>query len=176
MKLINQKVNFDYCIGQDEKTKEYILAIMFQYNKWYFRYYHISKEEYDLFETDRSKLDAIAKICFQEGFNNRFVLSEHPRDYLDGEIPEITFYKGMYCEVKEKFGKTILKPAGGYSPKVNELGFVKTQYGEYELEVQKITCPSCKRTWFINNAEIPKGQKYEVHCLDCLCSIMLKKI
>lgn len=176
IKLVNQKLHNDFCVGQDENTKEYILAIFVFYDYWYFRYYHITKEEYDWFETDIKKLDTLAKICYQEIFNSRFICSENKRDYLDNTCPAITFYNGVYCSVCIENNKTYLKPTGGPSPKADQLGFKNIQTSEYKLEIQTNICFICDHITYFNDSHISVGTKYEIKCPKCGYISMRKKV
>ena len=79
MKLINRKVRNEklYSVGYDEKSKQYIMEIVITWIAWYNRYYLISKEEYQWFETFIEKLDTLADRCLRiEEFGDRFIKSD----------------------------------------------------------------------------------------------------
>lgn len=79
MKLKNEKVRNKklYCVGYDEEHNRYILEIVITWMAWYNRYYLISKEEYEWFDTDIEKLDSLAEDCCQTGpCGGRFLYSD----------------------------------------------------------------------------------------------------
>lgn len=79
MTLNKEKVRREklYVVGYEETEKCYMLAIVITWISWYNRYYLISEEEYNWFDSDITKLDQLAEECFQMGAcGERFLYSE----------------------------------------------------------------------------------------------------
>lgn len=53
-----------YSIGINEETNEYVLMVIVPSTVWYSRYFRISKEEFDYFNSDKKHLlDELAHSC-----------------------------------------------------------------------------------------------------------------
>ena len=79
MKLKNEKVRNQkyYFVGYDEENNRYLLGVVITWVAWYNRYYLISKEEYEWFDTQIDQLDQLAEECYQAGpGGDRFVYSD----------------------------------------------------------------------------------------------------
>ena len=79
MDLKYEKVRTEklYAVGYDETNHRYLLIIVVPEVVWYNRYYFISKEEYDWFESKIENLDLLAKECYEsEIYNERFAFSD----------------------------------------------------------------------------------------------------
>jgi len=71
-----------YEIGYDKENGRYILAVIIPWICWYHRYYLISKEEYEWYETAPNMLDLLADECYQANtLSERFIHSDAERDY-----------------------------------------------------------------------------------------------
>jgi len=82
--LILEKVRREkyYSVGYDKENDRYVLSVVITWISWYNRYYLLSKEEYEWFETDISKLDLLADECYKSGITHiRFICSSAERDY-----------------------------------------------------------------------------------------------
>jgi len=78
IELENEKTRQDkyYSVGYDKTNNRYLLSVVVTWVAWYYRYYLISKEEYDWYETDLEKLDLLAEECYKaKTSNERFVYS-----------------------------------------------------------------------------------------------------
>ena len=72
-----------FLVGYDAVDKRYILEKIVTWVAWYSRYYSISKEEYELFDTDIEKLKSIANECNKAAISHqRFIGSENLRDEI----------------------------------------------------------------------------------------------
>jgi hypothetical protein len=92
IKLENEKVRAEkhYTIGYDKKNDRYILSVIVPWVAWFNRYYLISKQEYDFYETDLEKLDLLAEECYKaKTSSKRFVYSEKVEEN-NGVRPHIT--------------------------------------------------------------------------------------
>lgn len=73
-KVRNEKL---YAVGYDETNHRYLLLIVVPEIAWYNRYYLISEDEYNWFDSKTEKLDLLAKECYETGiYNRRFVFSD----------------------------------------------------------------------------------------------------
>ena len=82
--LENEKVRTEkyYSVGYDKENERYVLVVVITWVAWYNRYYSISREEYDFYETEIEKLDSLADDCYNAGIlHERFICSEAERDY-----------------------------------------------------------------------------------------------
>ena len=91
MKIINQIILKDeivddmFRIGYCEEMDEYLLCVCVTWIAWYDRYYHIEKEDYELYKTDKDafldkfeiELTKDPKNCF----NENFIGADALRDY-----------------------------------------------------------------------------------------------
>ena len=72
-----------FTVGYDAVGKRYLIDIIITWVIWYSRYYSISKEEYEMFDTNIEKLKSIANECYKTGISHqRFVDSENLRDEI----------------------------------------------------------------------------------------------
>lgn len=66
-----------YFVGFEEANQRYVLAVVITWVSWYQRYYSISEEEYNWFDSNITKLDQLAEECYQAGpFGERFLYSD----------------------------------------------------------------------------------------------------
>lgn len=79
MRLDNEKVRTEklYRVGYLAPIDKYVLASVVTWVVWYDRFFEITEEEYLLFESDISKLDALAKELGEQGERSeRFLFSD----------------------------------------------------------------------------------------------------
>jgi hypothetical protein len=84
IELENEKINSQgyYKVGYDKENNQYVLANVVCWIAWYYRYYAISEEEYNWFETDIDKLTSLSNECERgKSSHERFICSEAERDY-----------------------------------------------------------------------------------------------
>lgn len=76
MELLNEKIRNDgfYSVGFNPLVKQYIMIVIICHWFWFERYYLISKEEYEWFDSAIQKLDDLAHDCYRQGV-------EHPQFY-----------------------------------------------------------------------------------------------
>lgn len=76
MELLNEKIRNDgfYSVGFNPFVKQYIMIVTICHRFCFERYYLISKEEYEWFDSAIQKLDDLAHECYRQGI-------EHPRFY-----------------------------------------------------------------------------------------------
>ena len=79
MRLDNEKVRAEklYRVGYIACLDQYVLASVVTWVVWYDRFFEITQEEYRLFESDISKLDALANELREQGERSeRFLFSD----------------------------------------------------------------------------------------------------
>ena len=76
MELLNEKIRNDgfYSVGFNPLIEQYIMIVIICHWFWFERYYLISKEEYDWFDSAIQKLEDLAHDCYKQGV-------KHPRFY-----------------------------------------------------------------------------------------------
>ena len=74
MELLNEKIRNDgfYSVGFNPLVEQYIMIVIICHWFWFERYYLISKEEYEWFDSAIQKLDGLAHDCYKQGV-------KHPR-------------------------------------------------------------------------------------------------
>ncbi len=75
--LSNEKTNKErsFSVGYDS-VERYVLALTITYTNIYERYYHITAEEYDWFDSNPARLASLADECFHSGVGSpRFICS-----------------------------------------------------------------------------------------------------
>lgn len=84
MKLTNEKVCKEglFSVGYHEETGLYVANVIVPWICWYSRYFEITKEEYELFDTDLEKLKELCKllISVEVSDNKRFLFSERAEE------------------------------------------------------------------------------------------------
>lgn len=81
--LDNQKVRTEklYTVGYNPIIGEYVMSVVITWVIWFHRYYKITKDEYNLAETNPEALDAIAKqFLKEESKSERFLCSDGPKE------------------------------------------------------------------------------------------------
>jgi len=79
IKLENEKIRSEkyYSVGFDKENNRYLLSVVITWVAWFKRYYLISNEEYDWYDTNLWKLDLLAEECYNDKTSSeRFVYSE----------------------------------------------------------------------------------------------------
>lgn len=79
MNLLNEKINSEklYSVGYDVENSRYVLNLIIPSHAWYSRYYLISKDEYDWFETSIESLnDIVDSFRYDNEFGDRFIKSD----------------------------------------------------------------------------------------------------
>ena len=79
MELLNEKIRNDgfYSVGFNPLVEQYIMIVIICHWFWFERYYLISKEEYEWFDSAIQKLDGLAHDCYKQGVKHpRFICSE----------------------------------------------------------------------------------------------------
>lgn len=89
MKLENQKVNRDkyYFTAYSPELDKYVLADAVAWIAWYYRYYEISKEEYDSFGS--AELDELADTLHKQGRSSKRLLYSEKKEENDREQLEL---------------------------------------------------------------------------------------
>lgn len=83
MKLEHEKVRNQklYLVGYDKENDRYVLSVVITWIAWYHRYYLISKEEYEWYDTALEKLDLLADECLRaETCSERFIRSDRKEE------------------------------------------------------------------------------------------------
>ena len=95
--LSNEKICKEhlFSVGYDS-VERYVLALTITYASIYERYYHITAEEYEWFDSNPKRLAALANECLQCGINS-------PRFICSGLLEENTSEQLRKLRISERF-------------------------------------------------------------------------
>lgn len=95
--LTNEKVNKEglFSVGYDS-VERYVLALTITYASFYERYYHITAEEYEWFDSNPKRLADLAEECFHSGIGS-------PRFICSGLLEENTKEQLKKLRISERF-------------------------------------------------------------------------
>lgn len=76
-----------YSVGYNSKLKKYILECVVPWVTWYNRYYEISEEEYNSFDSDPGELDAFVACLRAENYaSDRFLFSDKSDENSESQL------------------------------------------------------------------------------------------
>ena len=85
-----------YCIGYSPKLNKFVLECVVPCSTWYNRYYEISEEEYNTFDSNPNKLNAFVDYLHKKNYqSNRFLFSDKKEENSkrQSELREIAINK-----------------------------------------------------------------------------------
>ena len=96
MNLIDKKIDEQhyFSVGYDNVSKSYILEQTIPYVGYFSRYFKISKEEYEWFESHRDYLIALSDDFFVQNIHHpQFFFSEYPIENTDEQNKLLAAYE-----------------------------------------------------------------------------------
>jgi hypothetical protein len=73
-----------FSIGADTETGRFVISVVVPWITWYNRYFGITREEYDSFDTNREILKNLASSMSHgesiQNLRDRFIFSEYPSE------------------------------------------------------------------------------------------------